>query len=227
MFTMTIHNKNLTEVIAASIYIRAMSNFQGSIILAERGMVNEAKSLLRCLLEGMFAIVAIDKDKEIVNQFILEDLLQRKDYLKAYRRNKCSGIPAEENTPTSEELDKLLEDIESQIKENKVKKLSKRNLAEKAEMLTTYDSAYKLLSGTIHINARDLEQYLEINEAGEIKKLLWGPDVKEIDLILFTAAESILFVLIAISRIFNLTYKEPWQTLMETYNRLGKDFKEQ
>lgn len=63
MFTMTIHNKYLPELIVASLYIRAMSNLQGIILLAERGMINEAKSLLRCLLECEFAVVAIDKDK--------------------------------------------------------------------------------------------------------------------------------------------------------------------
>ena len=47
MFTMTIHNKYLPKLIVASLYIRAMSNFQGIILLAERGMMNEAKSLLK------------------------------------------------------------------------------------------------------------------------------------------------------------------------------------
>ena len=162
MLTMTIHNKDLTELIVASLYVRAMSNFQGTILMAERGMINEAKSLLRCLLECMFAVVAIDKDKNVVNQFVLDDLLQRKDYLKAFTRTKGEGMPHHEGTPSMEEIDNLLQNIENQIEKNNVKKFTKRDLAEKAELLTTYDTAYKLLSGTIHVNVRDLEQYLEI-----------------------------------------------------------------
>jgi hypothetical protein len=224
---MTIHNEYLPEIIVASLYVRAMSNFQGIILMAERGMINEAKSLLRCLLECMFAIVAIDKDKNIVNQFVLDDLLQRKDYLKAYKRNKGEGIPHHENAPSIEEIDNLLKDIESQIEKNNVKKFTKRDLAEKAGLVTTYDSAYKLLSGTIHVNARDLKQYLEINEVGEIKRILWGPDVQEIDFILFTSAESMLFVLTAISHVFSLSYAESWKSILENYNNLDKEFNEQ
>lgn len=227
MFTMTIHNKYLPELIVASLYIRAMSNFQGIILLAERGMINEAKSLLRCLLECEFAVVAIDKDKTVVNQFVLEDQIQRRDYLKAYKRNKGIGIPHSQDAPSLEEIDTLLQDIECQIEKNNIKKLTKRNLSEKAGLISTYDSAYKLLSGTIHVNARDLEQYLELNEAGEVKRLLWGPDVKEIDVILLTAAETMLFVLTSTSHIFSLSYDEKWKGLIDKYNSLGKDFNEQ
>jgi len=101
---------------------------------------------------------------------------------------------------------------------------SDKETPEKAGLVTTYDATYKLLSGTIHVNARDLEQYLELDDAGEIKKILWGPDVQEIDFILFTAAETMMFVLVAISRVFTLTYEEPWQLILDTYNNLGHEF---
>jgi hypothetical protein len=227
MFTMTIHSKHLPEIIVASLYIRAMSNFQGIILMAERGMINEARALLRCLIECEFAIVAIDKDKAVVQQFVLEDQLQRRDYLRAYKRNKKSGIPHPEDAPSLKEIDDLLQGIESQIKKNHIRRLSKRDLAQKANLVTIYDSAYKVLSGTIHVNVRNLEEYLELNEAGEIKKLLWGPDVKEIDFILFTAAETMLFVLTAVSHIFSLSYDDIWKDLLNKYKSLGKDFSEQ
>jgi len=226
MFSIKIHNRNLPEVIVSSLYVRAMSNFQGTILMAERGMINEAKSLLRCLHECMFAVVAIDKDKKIVDQFVLDDLLQRKDYLKAFKRNKGEGMPRFEGAPSIEDIDNLLQNVENQIKKSNVKKLTKRDLAEKAGMLTTYDTAYKLLSGSIHVNARDLEQYLEINEDGEIKRILWGPDVKEIDFILFSAAETMLFILTAISHVFSLSFTDAWKLILDTYNKLGIQFNE-
>lgn len=224
MFSITIHNKDPKELIVSSLYVRSMSNFQGSIIMAERGMINEAKVLLRCLLECMFAIVAIEKDSETINQFILEDLLQRKDYLKAYKRNKREGTLQADNAPSLEEIDDLLQDIEKKIEMKRVRKWQKRELARKGGLVIMYDTTYKLLSGSIHVNARDLEQYLEINEAGEVKRILWGPDIKEIDSLLFTAAESMLFVLTAISHLFDLSFKETWQAILKTYGSLGKQF---
>jgi hypothetical protein len=220
MLSMTIHNEDLIELISVSLFVRGMSNFQGSIIMAERGMVNESKALLRCLLECMFSIVAVEKDRNVLNQFVLEDLHQRKDYLKAYKRNQSAAVPQE--GPPREELDKLLHNIEKEIEEKNIRKMQKRELAEKAGLVAIYDSAYKLLSGTIHVNARDLEQYLELNEDGEVKRILWGPDVKEIDLLLFTAAESMLYILKSVSGIFQISYDETWDKIIEKYNKLGK-----
>jgi hypothetical protein len=228
MLNIKIHNRYLPEVIVATLYARAMSNFQGIILMAERGMINEAKSLLRCFLECMFAIVAIEKDKTIVNQFVFDDFLQRKDGLKTIKRNKGAGTPLFAGAPPMEDIDNQLLSIEKQIKKNNVIKLTKRALAEKAGMLTTYDTAYKILSGTIHVNARDLEQYLRINEAREIKSILWGPNVKEIDFILFNDAEAMLFILKAISHFFSLSFTDTdkWRLIWDTYDKLSKQFYE-
>ncbi len=227
MFTFTVHNEYLPELIVATIYVRAMSNFQGTIIMAERGMINEAKSLLRCLLECMFAIVAIEKDKNTSNQFVFDDLLQRKNFLKAYKRNKAKGIPQHKDAPSLKDIDKHLQDIEKQIRENKVKKLEKRDLAKKAGLETIYDSVYKLLSGTIHVNVRDIEQYLKIDDNGKIKEILWGPDVQEIDFVLLTAAETMLRILTAASSLFELSHNKSVQTILEQYDIISKKFNEQ
>lgn len=227
MFTFSVHNEYLPELIVATIYVRAMSNFQGTIIMAERGMINEAKSLLRCLLECMFAIVAIDKDKDISNQFVFNDLLQRKNLLKAYKRNKGKGIPQHENAPSWKEIDINLQDIEKQIRENKVKRLDNRDFAKKAGLEAIYDSEYKLLSGTIHVNARDIEQYLKIDDNGKIKEILWGPDVQEIDFVLLTAAENMLRILTAASSLFELPHNKSLQTILEQHDMLSKKFNKQ
>ena len=227
MFTFNVHNEYLPELIVASIYVRAMSNFQGAIIMTERGMINEAKSLLRCLLECMFAIVAIEKDKNISNQFTFDDLLERRNFMKAYKRNKGKGIPQHEDAPSFKEIDKHLQNIEKQIKDNKVKKLKKRDLAKKAGLETTYDSLYKYLSGTIHVNVRDIEQYLKIDDNGKIKEILWGPDVQEIDFALLTAAETMLRIITAASSLFELPYNKSVQPILEQYDILSKEFNEQ
>ncbi len=225
MFSIEVHNKYLPELIAASLYVRSMSCFQGVIIMAERGMINEAKSLLRCLLECMFTIVAIHKDENVAMQLVLGDLLQRKDYLKAYKRTK-EGQITHESKPSLEDIERLMQDIENSIQKEKVIKLTKRDLAEKAGLATIYDTAYKLLSSTIHANVRDLEQYLDLNKSNEVKKILWGPDVSEIDFVLFIAADSMLHILEVISKIFVLSFDELWKEILNNFNKLKKKFED-
>lgn len=222
-FTIKVHNKYLPELIGATLNVRAMSCFQGVIIMAERGMMNEAKSLLRCLLEFMFAIVAIEKDRTTATQITLEDLHQRKDYLKAYKRYKKDEITHESN-PSLGDIERLMQEIEDDIQKENIKKLTKRELAEKAGLVTFYDTAYKYLSSSIHVNVRDLEQYLSVNESKDIKEILWEPNVDEIELVLSTAAESMLYVLGAISKIFELSYGKSWEELSNNFNKLKNEF---
>ena len=226
MYKMIVHNKCKLEIMVALLYIRSMSNFQGVIIMAERGMVNEAKTLLRCLLECEFAVVAIDKDKTIVDRLILDDRIQQLGKLKAIKRNIENGVPLPKDTFSIDEIKTFIKDVKSEIKKSNIKKFTTRDLAEIAGLITTYDSAYKDLSGTIHVNVRDLEQYLELNEKGEIKQLLSEQDVKEIGMILLGASEIILKILESISKIFSLSYDKTWDRILKEFNRLSSIYRD-
>ena len=226
MYKMIVHNKCKLEIMVALLYIRSMSNFQGVIIMAERGMVNEAKTLLRCLLECEFAVVAIDKDKTIVDRLILDDRIQQLGKLKAIKRNIENGVPLPKDTFSIDEIKTFIKDVKSEIKKSNIKKFTTRELAEIAGLITTYDSAYKDLSGTIHVNVRDLEQYLELNEKGEIKQLLSEQDVKEIGMILLGASEIILKILESISKIFSLSYDKTWDRILKEFNRLSSIYRD-
>lgn len=226
MYKMIVHNKCKLEIMVALLYIRYMSNFQGVIIMAERGMVNEAKTLLRCLLECEFAVVAIDKDKTIVDRLILDDRIQQLGKLKAIKRNIENGVPLPKDTFSIDEIKTFIKDVKSEIKKSNIKKFTTRDLAEIAGLITTYDSAYKDLSGTIHVNVRDLEQYLELNEKGEIKQLLSEQDVKEIGMILLGASEIILKILESISKIFSLSYDKTWDRILKEFNKLSSIYRE-
>jgi len=226
MFKMIVHNKCKLELMVALLYIRSMSNFQGVIIMAERGMVNEAKTLLRCLMECGFAVVAIDKDKTIVDRLILDDRIQQLEKLKAIKRNIENGVPLPKDAFSIDEIKTLIRNVKSEIKKSNIKKFTTRDLAKIAGLIKTYDSAYKVLSSTIHVNVRDLEQYLELNEKGEIKQLLSGPDVKEIGMILLAASEIILTMLESISNIFSLSYDKTWYIILKEFNKLSSIYRE-
>ena len=50
--------------------------------------------------------------------------------------------------------------------------------------------------------------------------------MKEIDTILFTAAESMFFILIGIAHIFSLSYGATWEMLQDKYKSLAKNLDE-
>jgi len=62
--TFQIDNNNGQEVICATLFIRALGFYQAAIILAERGLINEAKVILRSLFDVTFAHCAVAKSED-------------------------------------------------------------------------------------------------------------------------------------------------------------------
>jgi hypothetical protein len=47
---------------AALLFVRGLSSFQAAIMLAERGMVQDARTIVRSCFETVFCFGALDKD---------------------------------------------------------------------------------------------------------------------------------------------------------------------
>ncbi len=63
--------KNLAQLL----FVRALSNFQGVILMAERGAVVEARTLARTCLETTFALVAAVKmDSAFIDRMVANDM---------------------------------------------------------------------------------------------------------------------------------------------------------
>ncbi len=220
MWKIKVTNEYLPGILSACAYVRVMSNFQSIIILAEYGLINEAKIILRSLVEGMFLMVAITKEKEYSRKIVEQDILEREKTCKAIRRNIIAGIHKLEE-PTLDEIEKQIEDLKIEIKEKCIKKINKRDLSIAAGLESYYDTIYHLLSGTVHINPRDLEQYLDLTEERKIREIKWGPEIEEIEDILFSTVEIMVSVLESISNMFEIKLEEEWPSIYAEYKAFG------
>ena len=115
LITIKDYGRDIPKRITASLYIKAISNFQGVVIMTERGMPNEAKSLSRCLLENLFAVVAIEKDRNTARLINSDFLLKRKNYLKRLRKYKVDNDSVM-FVPSTKKIDRMLQDNETEIK---------------------------------------------------------------------------------------------------------------
>jgi len=223
MFSIEIHNEYLPEILGASLLARAVSNFQGSVLLAERGMINESKALLRCMLEVMFAVVAIAKDKSFAYDLVKVDVFKRKRALKACERSANAGVKFFSQEDVKKVLEQLGKEIEQEVKRTDIKNISTRCIAKKAGLETIYDSEYSILSSTIHADLRDLEQYLDMKNGGKLGSMLWGPNDKDIDIVLLGAADAMFRILDGVFQVFSIDGKKK-KLLLKKYNELAKSF---
>lgn len=184
-------SNNAQHLLIACLLHRALTTFQGVVILCERGLVSEATALLRTLLEVMFRLVAIAKDAEVGLAYISEDELYRKKFI--HKLNLLSKpVKLSIGNPT---FDILLATIQQNIDDNGIDKLSTEWFAKRANLEDFYHSAYSALSNTVHVNVRDLESALEINKDGDLTGVNYGPCDDGLDNLLLTAIESLIFCL--------------------------------
>ncbi len=153
IFATRITSTNAQHLLIACLLHRALTTFQGVVVLGERGMPAEATTLLRTLLEVMFRLIAIAKDSEVGWAYILEDEVHRKKFINKFKLLSDSVKSALGN-PT---LDSLLATIKQNIDDNDIRELKTQWFAERAELADFYHSAYSVFSGTVHVNVRDLE----------------------------------------------------------------------
>ncbi len=225
MWKMKITNEYLPEILSACAYVRVLSNFQSIVILTEYGLLNEAKIVLRSFVEGMFLMVAITKNKDYSTTIVEQDTLEREQAYKAIKRNIVAGI-FKSGKPTLDEVENIIEEIKKEIEQKNIKKIKKRDLSLAADLESYYDTVYHLLSGTVHINPRDLEKYLDLTEDRKIKGIKWGPEEGEIEDILFTAIEILIRVLESVSNMFEIELDGNWDEIHKKYQQFGEKITE-
>ena len=66
------------SLVVALCFLRGLSQFQGSIIMAERGMIAEARTLIRGCLETVFLMGAANAEPDI-GELLIQDDAHRRD----------------------------------------------------------------------------------------------------------------------------------------------------
>lgn len=223
--TFQIDNNNGQEVICATLFIRALGFYQAAIILAERGLINEAKVILRSLFDVTFAHCAVAKSEDVMREYVNDDIHRRIHISKKIKDNPIT-FKRILTDDVKKQIDSLLAELHEAKAKLKPKEITSRYLADKADLLDFYDTAYVYFSSTVHSGVRDLEQYLSLDEKGNIKELMWGPSVTGLESLLLTAFESMLLAVKSAANLFSLSVRE-LEALEERYRELAKNISEE
>jgi len=172
------------------VFGRVVSHFQAVVLLIERGMMPEARSLLRSLLEATFTVVAIAKNVHVAQEWYDDELLQRKKRVSSFRQlplalRALHGIDVQT-------IDAKIVELEAEISKQNAKKLTTEYLAQQAGMLDYYNTLYVLLSSSSHSRIADFEDHIAVDARDNFVGMRWGPDVTGLDDLLYPASELLL-----------------------------------
>ena len=217
MTSLSVHDDEPQESILAALFIRTLHTFQGAVLMAERGMMTPGRMLARCMLEVVFQLVAISKDKSHAQEYAQSDIIHK---LRSFRKLQKLGCPEfSERT----HLDRATE------LENQKAALGLKNppqieeWAKRAGLHNFYLTAYAHLSSAVHSSPSDLEEYLILDKNGTIKELKWWPCEDGIDTLFIALIECMMLV---IENISHLTTTETNEELEEFKKRLDALFLE-
>lgn len=197
---LSVHNRDGQQVLAACLLIKLLKDVQGAIILAERGLESEARTMLRVAVEALFVLVNVCTDEEFFRSFVY---VAERDRLKLIRAIRANPSPVFEDV-RPHVTPELVERLTRQIQEATVTMEAVEQLARRVGLSHFYDGAYRLLSQDVHSSARSLERYLLFGETGELTGLRYGPLTEDLNLVHGTAATVTIMALGAIDRLLVL-----------------------
>jgi hypothetical protein len=205
------------RLIAAALFTRCVSNYQAILILSERGMYLEARSIARTALEAAFVLAALYRDESFLGDYFKDDFLQKRKLLRKYV--KLASLV--EMSPEFVEIARgQLSEIEERIRSESIKltrTLSTERIAERGAMLPLYLSMYSVLSQTVHSIARDLDQHFGKDANGDIDCLNWAPGIEQIHEVLATACDIVFTATMYAMGLLERGSKEEYDALWDEW----------
>jgi hypothetical protein len=208
-------HKNRQEHLVVALFIRLLSIFESSIILAERCMMNETKVQLRAMMEALFTLKAISIDETMAERYYDNNILEKLKNLRRYKRYGSDALLK------GLDLDKRIEELDEIKKQKSIVPLTFEELAQKAGLSEFYVTAYSVLSWTVHSNVIDIGQYIRGESDEEIEEVSWHPQIEELDMLLLTAMECAVIAVRAVNELFALGVEREIVEYSHKYQRLA------
>jgi hypothetical protein len=155
--------------------------------------------MARACLEAVFAARAIALAPDALRRFILDDQIER---LKLANKADQYAYPNLEDL-RQEVAKGLLSDIKLEVEADRATRFTTEDMSRLAGMHDWYVTIYPLWSKTAHSRVRDLEQYLVLDDKGEIRSLKYAPGLDSVPLLLLTTMHALLLGAQALGVLFD------------------------
>jgi hypothetical protein len=199
--------------------IRSLSNFQGGLLMAERGMVVEARTLFRCCFENAFWVGALLKDgDDFIHDIMGDEVASTKSkvnwLIRDPSRLEFSGPNARAR------LQARVEEMEKEWG-GKVSSQKLDDAARRGKLGDAY-LYYKVLSGdAAHPSVSAMNRYVQLAQ-NRFSGVRYGPFPDEVSGSLNCGCQAMIATGVAITEMFNDTeHNKEFAEHAEVYARLN------
>lgn len=160
----------------AALFKRMHESMQAAMILAEHGIISDARSVVRGAVENAIAIHALAKDSDFTGCL---SSASKYDELQMARMLLETPEYRAEITSEIEQLEARVAELTAlkKAKPDECKRVNWADVANKYGCQDLYSTLYRLMSadGT-HVTVNAIARCFEINDAGEVTMMKVGPD---------------------------------------------------
>lgn len=192
---LVIHHANNLECYAAVLFARTLATVQGTALLLERGLVAQARTLLRMALETLFALGAIANKPTLMDKLIEEHAVEQKRLAKNMQLWKDPELrKVADAEAASGRLHPFLDSPASGV--------TTLTLAEAAGLEDWYRTLYTILSWSVHGAPKDLDRHVVVDSNQNPIEFRNEPEIEEQYSSWLYSIEILLKALTALGKIF-------------------------
>lgn len=194
------------QLIAAALYSRVLTSFQAAILLAERGLLADARTVVRGAAETAIVLAAVVKEEAVCDLLIDRHFWHHRKLRQAWLDDQQAV--AQMATQEVDAVKAVIADADA--KHPKAKTLKRdpveiATLAQKTGLMALYNAVYRSASGdAAHTTIDSLNRHIRADDQANISGLKFGPDVSDLPATLSDAMSVLGHALHALTEYFEL-----------------------
>lgn len=170
------------QLVAAALYGRVLTSFQAAFLLAERGLLADARTVVRGAAETVIVLAAVVKDEAVCDLLIDRHFWHHRKLRQAWLND-----PQAVAQMTTQEVDAakaVIADVDAEHPKAKTLKndpVAIAALAQQAGFTALYNAVYRSASGdAAHTSIDALNRHVHADDQANITGLKFGPDVSDL-----------------------------------------------
>jgi hypothetical protein len=217
-YRLSVHNRDGQELFAGCLVIKLLNDVQAAILLLERGLVSQGRSMLRVALECLIVLAKICQSYDFVHAYIKVGEHDRLKFIRAIKQNPGRGFDFVRSDITEELIATIAQTIGATENRRKVEQWAKDT-----GLSHLYDGTYRLFSQDVHSSPRAIDQYFMADERDDVIGFEWGPEAeKDLQAELLEAARVLVVGMSIVGELFQLNIKQDLDGFSVDLGRLDK-----
>lgn len=213
-----VHENDPHRFIPACLLIRQISCLRSLCLLAVNGFYTEALGHQRGLMEALTRITALDKNPDLLNDYLIQDVLNREKLLKDILSFRSDWEPEIPREPSDEEIRAKIAEAQTRLQAfrddhgRQPRDIKTFAWAPTGGVTHLLFGRFVMASEALHFSPKSLESLL-VTENDRLVAIRIGPEDVDLDDLLLTSCKYVFVAIQSVANTFGVDVPDDIATL--------------